>query len=223
MINMRSRPRGLGRVIFRDALSGQTHAAAIQPDGIALKSQSSGSEYPSVKEWMESRREDEEKAEPFKHAQCEKGCDFTAGWGLGGNAPGCDGPRPYCFSCCKNIYTPAEGALARLRNDLHLCGPFGEAACKRCFDQYQLTPPVGQHYGDPGDRSDAWAPATCCLEHLLGYNVAHNKGPPPNVNGMGTYLIAAAVLPSDHPALKEAEELIAVLRKMQAKHESEKL
>ena len=164
-----------------------------------------------VDSWMKHFEKQQMKPEPYKNPLCTTGCGFTASWGLTGGVPGCQGNRDYCFSCFKTQHSNIQVIEAQLKNDLHLSSAFGPTHCAPCHAMQEING-TGQHFADPTSRSTAWKPATCCLEHLIGFNEAHNKN---GGNVKGTFTEALELLQDDHPLIIEARELVIKLRKTQ--------
>jgi len=214
-------PPELGTVAYK---SGTTlHSGTVHSDGIKILCQHcqqlglghSFATFSSVDAWI--NHVDPPKQQ-FQNPDCVLGCGFTASWGLSGGVPGCQNnqgsPPEYCFSCFKQQHTPAQVAEAQLRTDIHLSSGLGPENCNACY-VVQEGKGTAQHFADSTGRSKAWRPATCCLEHLLGYNPAHNKE---GGNVKGTYTACVSLLEEDHPLMVEAKNLIQKLRMSQLKN-----
>ena len=90
---------------------------------------------------------------------CRAGCGFKAIWSI----EGCTrGPEDVCSLCFKKEHGADAFELARLKNEMHLCGPFGPGAegctLQSCFGEGVL------HHMQPDEcRGETWKPAECVL------------------------------------------------------------
>ena len=72
------------------------------------------------------------------------------------------GPEDLCSLCFKTEHGADTFELARLKNEMHLCGPFGPGAegctLQTCFGEGVI------HHMQPDEcRGETWKPAECVL------------------------------------------------------------